>query len=398
VHTVHIVQALLRALAGRLPAVQLAFLERPRDLRGAVNRALVLAAVAAAAVAPVFLGRGGGDPTEGAGASFTEQVEQLAALEQRRADGDASAALAEQIARLREQTQLGYLPREGDSVRIGGQAPDFRLLTLAGEPFRMSEAGGPVILNFWASWCEPCIEEMPDFQRVHEQFGGRLTLIGVNDGEDLATAQEFRELTGVQYVVLLDPAAQLTGGPYRLIGRPTTYYINADGIIHDVRVGIHSLAEMRRLAGELVGVEAAEQTAAAEAGGYAAQMLNLIESGRANFGAARSLLDAWAENPRFFDDPGWQRNIAAQTRVWDALQEQAEALNAPPALAALHGGAAAALAAIAVAGQLIRGAVEAGDPAELAAAQTLLEDGAEQFAQAAADLEQALEPGAAALR
>ncbi len=392
------VRRLLRMLAGRLPAVQLALLERPRDLRDGVNRALVLAAVAAAAVAPVFLGRGGGDLTEGAGASFTEQMEQLAALEQRQADGDESAALAEQIELLREQTRLGYLPRDGDAARIGGQAPDFRLLTLTGEPFRMSDAEGPVILNFWASWCQPCIEEMPDFQLVHEQFGGRLTLIGVNDGEDPATAQEFRGRTGVQYVVLLDPATQLTDGPYRLIGRPTTYYIKADGIIHDVRVGIHSLEEMRRLAAELVGGEAAEQTAAAEEAGYAEQMLNLIESGRANFGAARSLLDAWADNPRLFDDPGWQRNIAAQTRVWEALQTQAEALRAPAALEALHGGVSAALAAITVAGQLIRGAVDAADAAELGAARTLLQDGAEQFELAAADLEQALQAGSARLR
>ena len=387
------VRRLLRMLAGRLPAVQLALLERPRDLRDGVNRALVLAAVAAAAVAPVFLGRGGGDLTEGAGASFTEQMERLEELEQRQADGDESAALAEQIELLREQTRLGYLPRDGDAARIGGQAPDFRLLTLAGEPFRMSDAEGPVILNFWASWCQPCIEEMPDFQLVHEQFGGRLTLIGVNDGEDPATAQEFRGRTGVQYVVLLDPATQLTDGPYRLIGRPTTYYINADGIIHDVRVGIHSLEEMRRLAAELVGGEAAEQTAAAEEDGYTEQVLNLIESGRANFGAARSLLDAWADNPRLFDDPGWQRNITAQTRVWEALQAQAEALKAPAALAALHGGVAAALAAITVAGQLIRGAVDAADAAELGAARTLLQDGVEQFELAAADLEQALQPG-----
>ena len=101
---------------------------------------------------------------------------------------------------------------------------------------------------------------MPDFQLVHEEFGDRLTMIGVNDGEDLETAVEFQGRTGVEYVVLLDPTTALTNGPYVLIGRPTTFYIDAEGIIRDVRVGIHTLADMRGLAAGLLGEAVAERS------------------------------------------------------------------------------------------------------------------------------------------
>ena len=233
---------LLQAIWGRLrgirpPAVQLAVLERPRSRRDALNRVLMIAAVVAAAVIPVFLGRGSGDVSEGAGEMFRGLQAELAdaelELDELRDAGDEDSGAGREAAALVEQlraaTQLGYLQREGDETRVGGQAPDFRLLTLDGEPFQLSEVGQPVILNFWASWCAPCVEEMPDFQLVHEEFGDRLTMIGVNDGEDLETALEFQGRTGVEYVVLLDPTTALTNGPYVLIGRPTTFYIDAEG-------------------------------------------------------------------------------------------------------------------------------------------------------------------------
>ena len=387
----------LRSL--RIPAVQLAFLERPRDLRDALARLAVIAAVIAAAVAPVFLGRGGSDVSEGASASFLAQQAELeevqAQYEALEEAGDAQSddgrALAARISELEAATMLGHIEREGDSTRVGERTPDFRLLTLEGEPFQLSAVEGPVILNFWASWCAPCIEEMPDFELVHQEFGDRLTLIGVNDGEDLETALEFQGRTGVTYVVLLDPTTQLTRGPYGLIGRPTTFYIKAGGIIHDIRVGIHSLEEMRRLAGELLGEQpTAAQADAPASAGYAESALDLIASGRANFNVGADLLDDWAENPSRFDDPGWRRNIVAQTRVWDALAERAEGLTAPRNARQMHDQLAASLASIQVSGALIREAVESDDASEIEAAGQLLATGADEFRRAASELEASL--------
>lgn len=352
-----LIVSLLERLRGlRLPAVQLAFLERPRSARDALTRALIFAAVVVAAVVPVFLGRGA---------------------------TDACATMSSEF--------VGHIEREGESTRVGGLAPDFRLRDLDCEPVQLSEVEGPVILNFWASWCAPCIEEMPDFQIVHEEFGDRLTLIGVNDGEALETAVEFQGRTGVEYIILLDPTTQLTGGPYGLIGRPTTFYINADGTIRDIRVGIHSLEEMRRLAGELLGEQpAAAQAEAPASTGYAERALDLIASGRANFNVGADLLDDWAENPSRFDDPGWRRNIVAQTRVWDALAERAGSLTAPRNARQMHDELAASLASIQVSGALIREAVESDDASEIEAAGQLLATGADEFRRVASELEASL--------
>ena len=342
-----------RLRAFRLPAVQLAFLERPRNMRDAVTRAAVFAVVIAAAVTPVFLGR-----------SAT----------------DACATMSDEF--------VGHIEREDESTRVGGLAPDFRLRDTDCEPFQLSEVEGPVILNFWASWCAPCIEEMPDFQLVHEEFGDRLTLIGVNDGEDQETAIEFQGRTGVEYLILLDPTTQLTRGPYGLIGRPTTFYIRADGIIHDVRVGIHSLEEMQRLARELVGDE--PSAAAPVPSGYTESALDLIASGRANFNVGQDLLADWAQTPTLFDDPGWRRNIIAQADTWDALVDLADGLAAPASVRAMHDELSASLRSIQVSGSLLREAVESSDAAEVEAAQQLLAASADEFRNVANDLERAL--------
>ena len=117
---------LLQAIWGRLrgirpPAVQLAVLERPRSRRDALNRVLMIAAVVAAAVIPVFLGRGSGDLDEGAGAMFRGLQAELTAaeleLQELRDAGDedsgAGREAAARVEQLRAATQLGYLQRGG---------------------------------------------------------------------------------------------------------------------------------------------------------------------------------------------------------------------------------------------------------------------------------------------
>ena len=147
---------------------------------------------------------------------------------------------------------------------------------------------------------------MPDFQRLHEQYGDRLAMIGVNDGEDLATAAEFAgpNRTDVRYRILIDPSKSLTDGPYRLIGRPTTYYIDAGGIIRDIRVGEHDLETMRELAANLLGEEPAEQSAEEATGDYPADAATLLESITANFNAAQAEFARAAEDAALYDDPG----------------------------------------------------------------------------------------------
>jgi thiol-disulfide isomerase/thioredoxin len=95
--------------------------------------------------------------------------------------------------------------------------------------------GRPVFLNFWASWCGPCRAELPVMeQKLRQHAADNLAVIGVNNGERLQTAQRFLdrlevELTAYAY----DPAADIARR-YSLPGMPTSFFIDADGVITGV--------------------------------------------------------------------------------------------------------------------------------------------------------------------
>ena len=368
------------------------FLRKPYSARDAVNRGLVIAAIAVAIVAPIFIGGRGGDAAEGAGEEFSAKLAEIEALQEQRAQDGGSDEIEARIAQLEAETELGYLERDGDASDKGALAPDFRLLDLEGQPHRLSEINGPIVLNFWASWCEPCIEEMPEFEIISQESAGRVTFIGVNDGESLETAREFaEEVTGVSYLVLLDPTKSMTDGPYPLVGRPTTFFIGADGIIKDLRVGIVNLEMLRGLVGDLIGEEiGAAQEAMPEE--YGEATLNLLDSARANHAAADELIQRWRDNPNVLGDPGWQRNMIAQTRVWADLHELFLELSPPSQWDELHQKASDALAQIAnAAGPLVRDAVEAEHAGGMETAVTLFESFRGIFNQAVDNLSGVIE-------
>src|SRR5690606_26545010 len=99
-------------------------------------------------------------------------------------------------------------------------APEFEVATLQGEPFAMSAHRGEVILvNFWATWCGPCITEIPDLQELYETYGDQgLTVLGVSieDGDD-ALVREFVAEYAMTYPVAISmDLADTFGGVYSL--------------------------------------------------------------------------------------------------------------------------------------------------------------------------------------
>ena len=385
----------LRAAARRLDSwIQFTVLRRPRTIREAAGRALILALVIIAAVAPVFITSNSGDIAQGAAGEFKAQRDELeqarADLDAAEADSAAAARLRDRIAELEEITHLGYIERDGDAARRNALAPDFRLLDLDGGPVRLADFDTPVVLNFWASWCQPCIQEMPDFQRLQEQYGDRIAMIGVNDGEDLATATEFAGRTGVRYRILIDPPKSLTDGPYRLIGRPTTYYIDAQGIIRDIRVGEHDLETMRELTANLLGEEPIEQSAEEATGDYAADVAELLESITANFNAAQAEFARAAADPSLYDDPAWRRNADAQAAIWQERIDRWRELAPPQRYADLHAAVNRPLNVIRIAASLVQQALSSNDQPALNAAIQTFQDARQDFAPAADDLQDVL--------
>jgi thiol-disulfide isomerase/thioredoxin len=126
---------------------------------------------------------------------------------------------------------VGLLGGAPDAPMPGVMAPDFVLTRADGTTLQRSEyRGRAVFLNFWATWCVFCLEEMPDLQRIADEFDGRLVVIGVNNGESVATGDEFVRDMAIDYEIVYDPQRSVVSG-YRVRAMPTSYFIGADGRI-----------------------------------------------------------------------------------------------------------------------------------------------------------------------
>lgn len=98
-------------------------------------------------------------------------------------------------------------------------------------------AGRPLVVNFWASWCPPCLAEMPDFERVHQQLSGQVAFLGVNTQDTPEQAADLAVQTGVTYDLARDPAGELFQA-FGVFGMPSTFFVSADGRIVDRHTGI----------------------------------------------------------------------------------------------------------------------------------------------------------------
>lgn len=121
----------------------------------------------------------------------------------------------------------------------GSLANDFELENLQGESVRLSDLRGEVVvLNFWATWCVPCVEEMPMFDAYAEQYPS-FTMIGIDQAEGLAKVAPFVENMGLTYPVLLDLNSKVSQA-YKVYMLPTTFFIDEEGMIRFRHFGIMS--------------------------------------------------------------------------------------------------------------------------------------------------------------
>ncbi len=126
----------------------------------------------------------------------------------------------------------------------GALAPDFETQDLAGNRFSLRDQRGKVVvLNFWATWCVPCREEMPLFQEWHARYSPDLAILAVNFDEPPDLVKDFIRELGVTFPVLLDPGAEIQYLS-RVRGYPTSLFVDRDGIIHTIHIGAVTDAQL----------------------------------------------------------------------------------------------------------------------------------------------------------
>jgi len=136
----------------------------------------------------------------------------------------------------------------GAAASPGVALPDLWLPCFTGgEQVALRDLRGPAVINLWASWCGPCRTELPVMQRLAEQAGGRLTVLGVDTGDSRADGASFAAAAGVTMPTLIDSDKKLLSAVGR-ITLPVTIFVDAAGryVAHPLPLDARSLADKVR--------------------------------------------------------------------------------------------------------------------------------------------------------
>lgn len=128
-------------------------------------------------------------------------------------------------------------PEVYDNLSEGDSAPDFTAETIGSGEFKLSDQSDKVvILNFWATWCSPCVGEMPAFQRLYEEYGDTLAVLAVNCMEDKESVDKFASDNGYTFPIAYDEEGDICR-KYPSDGIPYTVIIGTDGKVAKLYVG-----------------------------------------------------------------------------------------------------------------------------------------------------------------
>jgi len=133
---------------------------------------------------------------------------------------------------------LAWRLRQPHPVDIGESAPDFTLPALTQGPLSLHDFGRQVVvLNFWATWCPPCVEETPGLEKFAEQMRPQgVTVMGVSVDQDGAALQAFAAEQHLSFPILRDPN-QSVANRYGTFKFPETYIIDQDGRVAEKLIG-----------------------------------------------------------------------------------------------------------------------------------------------------------------
>ncbi|HVS15026.1 MAG TPA: TlpA disulfide reductase family protein [Thermoanaerobaculia bacterium] len=128
-------------------------------------------------------------------------------------------------------------PKVVESPLLGKPAPEFTLQDLEGRVYSLSDLRGmPVVINFWSTWCPPCIQEHPWLTAASRRYAGRVHFLGVIYQDDADTIRRFLRERGAWGPSLVDPDNRVALA-YGVFGPPETFFLDAEGTVVDKVIG-----------------------------------------------------------------------------------------------------------------------------------------------------------------
>ena len=137
-------------------------------------------------------------------------------------------------------------------VSVDAPAPDFTLNTFEGKPVTLKELRGKrVLINFWASWCTPCLRETPDLRDAYKALSAdNVAFVGIGMQDATDKLKKFVADNGVPYIIVEDPKGKV-GDVFGVLGLPTTVLVDSNGIVRKVYTGAVTkdqvIADIRKL-------------------------------------------------------------------------------------------------------------------------------------------------------
>lgn len=138
------------------------------------------------------------------------------------------------------------------TVQYGAPPPDFDVPTVRGPQPLSQLRGRPVVINFWASWCPPCTDELPYFQRLSDTYGDRVRVVMIDWNEPPGTAQSYLKAHGFNLPVIEDRQSRIYGA-YSLKEVPDTVVLDSSGSVTYVAQGGLSWNEIRSAVDQALG-------------------------------------------------------------------------------------------------------------------------------------------------
>lgn len=138
-------------------------------------------------------------------------------------------------------TEGAYITTQSSMLQEGDVPPDFEMETIDGQVVKLSDLKGKkVMVNFWATWCPPCKEEMPEIQKFYDAHKDDVVILAINSTTDENSEQDvydFIDEYGYTFPIPMDREG-IARDAYNIFAYPTTIFIGTDGLVqHPVKVG-----------------------------------------------------------------------------------------------------------------------------------------------------------------